>query len=234
MLAACALACGCGSTTPTPERSTMTATAPAAAGLATTARKLEIDLLYLDLTTCGRCVGTNHNLEAAIADVSSLLGGAGVEVSLRKVHVDTAQLAREHRFVSSPTIRVNGQDVALELRESSCDDCAEIGGCGGGVDCRVWVWQGREHTVAPRAMVVDALLRAAYGPAQPASAPARPHELPENLARFYAATAARTPEPCCTDPASCCTAEAPKDATTTSCCAAPESCCVPATMTPRR
>ena len=204
-LAACALACSCSAAvtpekpvapeqTATPERTPMTA-----AALPETRRQLEVELLYLDLTTCGRCVGTAQNLEAAIAEVSSLLGAAGVDVSLRKVHVTTADLARRHRFTSSPTIRVDGQDVALEQRESACRDCTELGGCGGGIDCRVWVWQGREHTEAPKGLIVDALLRAAYGPPRPASAPG-PYELPENLRRFYEATAAKPApqsEACC-------------------------------------
>lgn len=193
-------------------------------------RKLDVDLLYLDLTTCGRCVGSGRNLEAAIADVSSLLGQAGVEVSLQKVHVSTAELARKHRLVSSPTIRVNGRDVALELRESSCEDCAEICGCGGGVDCRVWVWDGREHADAPKAMLVDALLRAVYAPAPLVQE--RTYELPENLRKFYEATAASQGEAaCCADPSACCADEkeaAASQHASTSCCAKPETCCAPA------
>jgi hypothetical protein len=38
--------------------------------------------------------------------------------------------------------------------------CGEACGCDGAIDCRVWVWQGQEHTQAPAAMIVDAWLHA--------------------------------------------------------------------------
>jgi hypothetical protein len=219
----------------TPEPTTTSAT-----------RRLEIELLFLDVTTCGRCKGTDSNLESALADVASLLREAGVEVSLSKRHVDTAALAVQHRFVSSPTIRINGQDVALELRESDCQDCGEIAGCGGGVDCRVWVWQGREHTEAPRGLIIDAVLRAAYGPERRAEPPAT-YALPENLRRFYEATATSSPDACCApakpgadaaakpgDEACCASAKPGADACcatakpasdSESCCATTQPCC---------
>lgn len=194
-------------------------------------RRLDIELLFLDVTTCGRCKGTDANLAGALADVASLLREAGVEVSLRKHHVDTAALAVQHRFVSSPTIRINGQDVALELRESDCQDCGEIAGCGGGVDCRVWVWQGREHTEAPRGLIIDAVLRAAYGPERRAEQPA-PYELPENLRRFYEATATSSSDACCAPPKpgadACCATAAPASAAapgSAPCCATTQPCC---------
>lgn len=204
-------------------------------------RRLDIELLFLDVTTCGRCKGTDDNLAGALADVAALLEEAGVEVSLSKHHVDTAALAVQHRFVSSPTIRINGQDVALELRESDCQDCGEIAGCGGGVDCRVWVWQGREHTEAPRGLIIDAVLRAAYGPERGAEPPAA-YELPENLRRFYEATATSSGDACCATakPAAdaccapakpgaeaCCATAAPASAEPGSepCCATTQPCC---------
>ena len=43
---------------------------------------------------------------------------AGATVSMRKTLVDTEQKALELGFVSSPTIRVNGEDIALQLQIS--------------------------------------------------------------------------------------------------------------------
>jgi hypothetical protein len=126
-------------------------------------RELVIDFLYLDLETCTRCRGTDANLEAALAQVGHVLDAAGMEVAVRKTLVASAEQAQAVGFVSSPTIRVNGQDIALELRESSCAECGEACGCDGAIDCRVWVWEGQEYTQAPPAMIVDALLRAVYG-----------------------------------------------------------------------
>jgi hypothetical protein len=165
--------------------------------------------MYLDLETCTRCRGTDANLEAALDGVKQVLDLAGVDISVRKTLVGSAEQARALGFVSSPTIRVNGQDVALELRESSCAECGEACGCNGAIDCRIWVWQGEEHTEAPPAMIVDAILRGVYSeqaPAIPAATAAV--EVPDNLARFFAgkAQADAAPAACCSaaEQSSCC------------------------------
>jgi hypothetical protein len=164
-------------------------------------RELVIDFLYLDLETCTRCRGTDANLEAALAQVGHVLDAAGMEVAVRKTLVASAEQALAVGFVSSPTIRVNGQDIALELRESSCAQCGEACGCDGAIDCRVWVWEGQEYTQAPPAMIVDALLRAVYGGSEHEVAAPSVAGVPENLARFFAGKAQLV-----VDTASCCSA----------------------------
>jgi hypothetical protein len=172
-------------------------------------REIVIDFQYLDLETCTRCRGTDANLELALADVGRVLDAAGVSVVVRKTLVESAEQARALDFVSSPTIRVNGQDLALELRESHCDDCTEACACEGSVDCRIWVWQGAEHSAAPQALIVDAILRQVYGGAeQIATAPPAATVIPENLERFFASKARMAVEPagCCSPAkqATCC------------------------------
>jgi len=149
-------------------------------------RQLVIDFMYLDLETCTRCRGTNANLEAALVEVERVLDAAGVEVSMRKTLVASEEQARMLGFISSPTIQVNGLDIALELRESSCAECGEACACDGTIDCRVWVWQGQEHTEAPTAMIVDAIMREVYGGGGRATAPSPLGAVPENLTRFFA------------------------------------------------
>jgi len=101
-------------------------------GASQTANRLRIDFLFLDLTTCSRCLGANQSLEAAFEVVREVVEATGVEVEVDKVLVESEEQARAQRFVSSPTIRVNGRDVALELRESSCGSEACTDGCGEG------------------------------------------------------------------------------------------------------
>ncbi len=185
-------------------------------------RKLTIELLALDLNTCGRCTGTGANLDAALATVADVLREADVEVEVRKTVVTSAAQAERLRFESSPTIRINGRDIALELRESNCGDCGDICGCEGQVDCRVWVWQGKEHVEAPKALIIDAILRA-YGQAwEPLPKPDKRYHLPENLKKFFAATAAQSAaaasEDDCCDRTACCE-ESEKEA----CCGAASS-----------
>lgn len=172
--------------------------------------RLRIDFLFLDLTTCDRCRGTDASLESALEVVRDRLEATGTDVEITKIHVATAEQARALRFVSSPTIRVNDRDVALELRESSCGSEACTDGCGDHVDCRVWVHEGREHTVPPVELIVDAIERELYaGPVVERGLPTEPYRLPENLERFFAGKASASASACCSpvEQASCCEPE---------------------------
>jgi hypothetical protein len=150
-------------------------------------RTVAIDFLFLDASTCGRCQGTGANLDAALTAVEGVLQATGTEADVRRIHVRSAEQARELRFVSSPTIRVNGRDIAPDVRESECgpDGC----GCAPGTSCRVWSYGGRDHVEAPVALIVDAVLAELYAGSPRADAPAREHALPDNLARVFAAGA---------------------------------------------
>lgn len=145
-------------------------------------RTLRIDFLFLDLATCTRCRGTDRSLSEALSVVSGVLWAAGIGVEVNKVHVATEELALAWRFVSSPTIRVDGADIALELRESPC-------GCGDQIACRVWAYHGQEYTEPPAELLVDAILHHVYGaPAAPTPTPQ--YAVPENLRRFFAGKSA--------------------------------------------
>lgn len=166
---------------------------------------LRIDLLVLDLTTCARCLGAERNLELALETVRDVVQATGTSIDIDKTIVESEEQARMLGFVSSPTIRIDGHDVALELRESVCGSEACTDACGDDIACRVWVHRGREYTEPPVEMIVDAILGRVYGGA-PASVPERAG-LPENLVRYFA----RPEESACCSPAereSCCDAEA--------------------------
>ncbi len=166
---------------------------------------LRIDFLFLDLTTCTRCRGADRNLESALEVARDVLTTAGTEVEVNKIQVESAAQARELGLVSSPTIRVNGQDIALELRESSCGSEACSDGCGESIACRVWVHRGREHTEPPVEMILDAILREVYGgPAVERERASDPYELPENLERFFAGEAAALAVPAAAEGSGCC------------------------------
>jgi hypothetical protein len=184
---------------------------------ARTSDGLRLEFLFLDLTTCSRCLGADRSLESALDVVREVLQATGVKLEVDKVLVESAEQARALRFVSSPTIRVDGHDVALELRESSCGSEACTDGCGDQIACRVWVHRGEEYTEPPVAMIVDAVLGHVYSGAPPRGARQRePYVLPENLARFFSAKtgSARSEESACcsaSEQVSCCEAEAKAD-----------------------
>ncbi len=159
------------------------------------ARTVEIDFLYLDLTACSRCVGSDESLRAALDLVRPALAATGVDVALRKTLVASEEQARALRFVSSPTIRVNGRDIAGALQESACADCGDLCGCGEETDCRVWTYEGREYTEAPVGLIVEAILGAVYRGVAPVAHAARSYEdVPANLKHLYAGKAAKEQE----------------------------------------
>jgi hypothetical protein len=154
-------------------------------------RAVAIDFLFLDLSTCERCSGTGGNIETALAAVEGVLRATGTRVELRRFHVRSVEQARALEFVSSPTIRVNGRDVAPETLESECG--AGTCKCAPGASCRVWSYGGREYTEAPVGLIVDAILSELYGGETRADSPAAAYELPDNLVRVFAAKDAGAP-----------------------------------------
>ena len=146
-------------------------------------RRIVIDLLYLDVTVCTWCKGTEASLNEALSDVASILQAGGVEVVVNRIHVDSEEKAERLRFVSSPTIRVNGRDIQLNAKESRCESCGDL--CGDDVDCRVWVFHGKEYTSPPKPMIIDAILREAYGSSNQTANPQDRFVVPDNLKKFF-------------------------------------------------
>lgn len=139
-----------------------------------------IDFLYLDLNTCDRCMATDDTLNESISVLTPLLQTLNYAVEINRVNITTKELAEQYRFISSPTIRVNGVDICNELRESDCKDCGDL--CGDSVDCRVFVYNGEEYEEPPVVMIVDGILRALFG--QPNSSE-NVYEVPENLKNYF-------------------------------------------------
>ncbi|MBR0598558.1 DUF2703 domain-containing protein [Sinanaerobacter chloroacetimidivorans] len=147
-------------------------------------KRIIIDFLFLDLNVCARCQGTDTSLDEALLEVSTVLKATGVEVEVNKINVVSEELAVQHKFISSPTIRVNGRDIQIDVKESLCESCGDL--CGDEVDCRVWVYQGKEYTVAPKAMIIEAILKEVYGGSENGRVEPE-YTLPNNLKKFYEA-----------------------------------------------
>ncbi|MCB0212934.1 MAG: DUF2703 domain-containing protein [Anaerolineae bacterium] len=193
----------------------------------TSPRQVEMEFLFLDLTTCTRCVGTHQNLETAIESLKHVLALTGVQVTVNKVLIDSPEKAVAHHFVTSPTLRINGRDIALETKESRCDSCTELCGCQEGTLCRVWLYQGQEYTEAPVAMIVEALLQEVYGTRPKPFEPAATYtQVPDNLQHFFAGRS----QLIIPSPSACCAPE-----TQATCCEPAEksACCGQAAQTER-
>lgn len=169
---------------------------------------LTIEFLFLDREHCGRCRDTERNLLSAIESARSMLAERGTVTTLRSVHVTSAQQARQLGFVSSPTIRVNGHDIATRLVETTCEADSCVCADGEPIDCRMWDWEGELHAAPPVDMIARAIVDAARTEVavQPLTA------LPDNLERFFAGPGTSS-NACCgaQEQASCCEPAAKAD-----------------------
>lgn len=120
-------------------------------------KKIIIDFLFLDLTICTRCQGTEANLDTALNEVVEILDSRGYEIELNRIHVTSREIATKYEFLSSPTIRVNGQDIDISQKETLCESCGDL--CGEDVNCRVWEYKDEELTTPPKEMIIDAILK---------------------------------------------------------------------------
>lgn len=192
-------------------------------GKTATLRTIEMELLALDLTSCTRCVGTLENIQRAIDTVRPVLEATGAQVNVRKLIIESEEQARQYQFVSSPTVRINGKDIAFETLESKCDPCTDLCGCDEGTSCRVWRYRGEEYTEAPIGLVVGSMLSEIFGTSSHAVHNTSAfREVPENLRRFFKSKSAARPaaqscppseqETCCDSnrKAACCDDSEPK------------------------
>ena len=154
-------------------------------------KEIRIDYLYLDLNTCDRCMGTDSVLEKVIRELTPAFALAGYRISYYKTEIATERDAILNRFVSSPTIRVNGIDICADVKESDCGCCGEISGTQ--VDCRVFEYNGKLYNVPPKAMLAEAILKNAFATASDNSLES--YELPENLKKFF--TGKEKKKSCC-------------------------------------
>ena len=148
-----------------------------------------VEYLYLDLNTCDRCIGADTVLEEVLRSVVPALEVAGYTIQLQKVQIATEELAKQHRFLASPTIRVNGQDICGPVEENTCGCCGEISGTD--VTCRTFAYKGQTYEVPPKAMLADGILSAVLGMVQPAC-DCSEYALPENLKGFFEGKAVKS------------------------------------------
>lgn len=148
-------------------------------------KEIDIEFLYLDLEVCDQCKGSESNLDEALREISAVLEKTGVTVNVNKIHVESFEQAQKLQFISSPTIRVGGRDVAIEVKENYCSSCSELSG--NETYCRVWNFQGEEFSTAPKSLVIEAILKEIYGAGIEAkeTKPEQIAESLENLKRFF-------------------------------------------------
>ena len=159
---------------------------------------IKIDYLYLDLKTCDRCVGTDVVLEEVIKELAPAFALAGYSILYNKLEMKSEKEAIKNRFMSSPTIRVNGSDICDVVKESDCGCCGEISGTQ--VDCRVFEYEGQSYEVPPKAMLAELILKKAMNHEK--NHCCEDFELPKNLKKFFEGK--KEKESCCCGGSCCC------------------------------
>lgn len=145
-----------------------------------TDKKIVVEYMYLDLKTCTRCVDNMYVLERTLYKIIPTLALAGYKVDLRRIEITDEEVAKEHHFISSPTIRVNGYDICDTVTESDCDCCSDI--CNTDVNCRVFEYEGEKSEVVPESMIIEKIMK--YSSSEPAVYD-KEYVMPENLKRFF-------------------------------------------------
>ncbi|MCF6190110.1 MAG: DUF2703 domain-containing protein [Cocleimonas sp.] len=124
-------------------------------------KTLAIDFLYLDLSVCTRCQDSETNLDASLQTLVDILGNIGHKVTLNKIFIETEEQAIKHQFISSPTIRINGRDIQMNVKESYCETCSSLTN-NASINCRTWKFKGEEYSAPPQALIIDAALNEIY------------------------------------------------------------------------
>jgi hypothetical protein len=122
---------------------------------------LIVDFLYLDLSVCTRCKDSETNLDSSLQTLIDILGNIGHKITLNKIFIETEAQAIEHQFISSPTIRINGRDIQMNVKESYCGSCSSLAN-DASIYCRTWKFKGEEFSAPPPALIIDAILSEIY------------------------------------------------------------------------
>ena len=155
-----------------------------------TSPSVRIEYLYLDLSTCDRCIATDRLLEQVVEVLRPSLTLAGYRIKYKKEEIASEETAAKYGFLASPTIRVNGKDICGALEENACGCCSDISGTD--VTCRTFRFRGKSYSTPPKEMIADGILRAVFGSLSTENMTAEdasddsPYELPENLRTFFA------------------------------------------------
>lgn len=159
-------------------------------------KQVVVEYLYLDLEKCDRCIGTDSVLEEVLTELAPAFELAGYDIIYKQIEITSQELAEKYKFVSSPTIRVNGNDICDNVQETDCGCCGEISGTQ--VDCRVFEYEGKQYEVAPKTMLAEAVLKYAFVEVEDNE----DYVMPDNLKRFFDGKASKSS--CCSCGCSCC------------------------------
>lgn len=120
---------------------------------------IKIQLLYI--LDCPWCVKTKKLIKKSLKEI-------GIKAEVEEILIDTDEKAKKHKFVGSPTIRINGKDIQEEVSKARCSCCEELSefeettefvkqecGCG----CRTYFYKGKQHPYPPKKMIKETIIK---------------------------------------------------------------------------
>ncbi len=156
-------------------------------------KTLKVGFLFLDESVCEPCGGTSKAIVEAVEMLVKPLKSMCIDLQVEKIHVADKEIAIAEKFLSSPTIRVNGKDIDPARTEDDCPTCGTLAGDATSVSCRTWHWRDEVYQAAPIGKVVEEIMAAAlYSPDNEDcdcndNKEASDFELPDNLKNFFEA-----------------------------------------------
>lgn len=87
------------------------------------------------------------SLEPALNILNQILEEEEVETQITRINVDSEELVKKHRFLGSPSIQINGQDIEIASRSSNDF----------GQKCRIYDNNGVLSGVPPKSMIKRAI-----------------------------------------------------------------------------
>jgi hypothetical protein len=139
---------------------------------------IRVEMLYLDNSSCTRCKSTQEVLLDSIEQLNGISVDPSFLLKVDLIHIDTLEKAIAYRFRSSPTIRVDGQDIQSDIKENECTDCGDL--CGENVDCRTWTYKGQVYNVPPKELILEAITNRNGKHGEVVG-----YEVPDNIRKFF-------------------------------------------------
>ena len=119
---------------------------------------MDIQILYT--MDCPWCVKTKKLVRESLDEL-------GVKANLEEILIDTDGKARKHKFLGSPTVRVNGKDVQKEVSKGRFLPCEELAKRTKGTTefdkqkcscvCRIYFYRGKQYPYPPKGLIKEAV-----------------------------------------------------------------------------
>ena len=103
---------------------------------------MKIELLYL--MDCPYCLKTKKILRDVVKDL-------GLDAEVEEILIDSDAKAKKHKFVGSPTVRINGKDIQETVTKDLCKPCSGMtDAC---TTCRTYMFKGKTYNYPPKEMI---------------------------------------------------------------------------------